>query len=241
MQPRSRIPLLLMVAAALAARPSPAASQAVEAWFAESDKASTYTSISEEILALSDRLRAHGIPDRPLADRLAEGAIKRVDPQRLAQALGEETLRIEQAAAALQRALLFPESPSEASTALAEAGLLLRSGLGFGELELALAAVAPLSGSSSQRAARALTALAAVKAVDARFPLGAEERAGLCVALARSRIPKERFDSLVSVFAKGRVVGLSAYRLASIATATIESGRSFDAIEKEIERRARKP
>jgi len=239
--PRSRIPVLLLAAAALAARPSLGAAQAVEAWLASSDKAAAYASVTAEILALSDRLRAGGIPDRPLADRLAEGAGKRVDPLKLAQALVEETIRIEEAAAALRRARLFPESPSEAATALAGAGLLLRSGLGLGELELALAAVEPLPGGAAPRAARALTALAAVKAVDARFPLGADERTALCVALAKSRIPKERFDSLVSVFAKGRVAGLTAPRLASIATATIESGGSFDAIEKEIERRARKP
>ena len=235
--PRARLLLvpLLLAAASLAA------GQGTRDWFERDPEAAAYAGIRSGVEALSLRAQGEGLPESLLLRRLVEGAAKRAEPERLLLALSEETERL----VALKKALggrgLLPRDPAKAEGILAEGSVILRAGVG---LPLLLSAVdASLGGGAGPdaSAARAYAALGAAISVNARFPLGEAAFRALALALAGSSLPEGRFGAFVAVFARGRASGLAADRIAEISVAVLDAGGSLDRVEKELERRMRKP
>lgn len=234
-------------AALLFAAITPAAGQDLSAWFDHAPEAAAYASGRHAAEALAAKVRAAGLADRLLVDRIVEGVRKRVPPDRLIAAMVDETTRLESISRLLAERSLLPADPSEAAGFAAEASLLMRAGATTAEFEAALDAAAKLEtqgkpGSSQGiRVERALSAIATVRAINARFPLDEADRSSLCFALVGSVLDSGRFDSLVSVFAKYRAIGLPAQRIASIVAKVCVEGGSLELIERELQRRIRTP
>jgi len=228
--------ILSIALLALAAAPS--SGQEAAAWFERAPGAAGYASIRGAAEAAAARLRAAGLPDGLLAARLEEGARKRIAPERLAAALADEAVRYEAIAAELSSRGLLPELPSEAGGLAERAGLLMRGGTALAEIAAALDA-APRG--SAARAERALSAVAAEFSIHARFPLAPAERIALAAALAGSALGEERFASLLAVFARYRAEGLPASRICSLSVDILGAGGSVEGVERELQRRIRRP
>lgn len=235
--PRARF----LLASLLLASVVQAAGQEMRAWFERSPEAAAYAAIRDRVEELSLRARKAGLPERLLAGRLVEGAAKRADPERLLLALSEEADRLIALKSSLGERGLLPSDPGEAEGILAEGSVLLRAGLGLPLLLSAVDASPRDRGGPGAAVARAFAALGAVLSVHARFALGEAAASALAASLAGSSLPESRFGSLVSLFARGRASGLSADRIAELCAEVLDSGGSLDRIEREIERRMRKP
>jgi hypothetical protein len=236
-----------IVAALLSMGFFPASSQDLAAWFGRAPEASAYSSVRSAAEALAARIRAAGLPDRLLAERMTEGASKRVPPDRLIAAIGEETSRLELVAGLLSERSLLPAAAEDSAALASEASLLLRAGIAFSDLAVALDAAASrdpavgAEGSKVEKAERALSATATVYAIHSRFSLAEADRRGLAVALVGSGLERRRFDSLVSVFAAYRARGLVSGRIAAIVIEVLDAKGSLERIERELQRRSTTP
>lgn len=228
-----RLLALLLLALGFA---TPLCAQEIAAWFQSSPSAPRYGGIRIEAERLGSALSEEGLPDRPLAERLAEGAGKRVDPLKLLAVLRDEAARLRAVADLLRARDLL--SSSNASSLAAEGSLLLRAGVSPALMGEALDAAVLLKPGSPAR--RAFAALAAVVSINARFGLDEGSERTLALALVVGGLPEERFDALVSLFARGRARGLGTDRIASLVAEMLRGGGSLDRIERELDRRTRK-
>ncbi len=236
----SRLLLTLCAAALLAGR---AGAQGLGAWFDRDSAAGDYAAIAGRARELAAKAARDGVPERLLEERLAEGARKRVSPERLAAALEEEEARLAEVASLLDGIGLGRDRPREAQ--IAAGGLLRRAGASPALLAAALAAARLPPGAAAAGPAaladRAFAAVAATVSVNARFPLAEPAMARLAAALAAGGLRDDRFPSLVSVFARGKASGLATERIAEICSSVLEGGGSIERMESEIQRRTRKP
>jgi hypothetical protein len=208
-----------------------AAADEVAAWLESAPEASAYASVRDRIEATAALAAKDGVPDRLLALRLVEGAHKRAAPTKLAAALEEEERRLASLAALLAGRNLPPQVREEL---IEQGGILLRAGAVVEDIGLPLAAAE----SGPEGARRAFAAASAVSVLNARFALDSDARIRLPTALVRSKVPREGFSSLVSIFTKWRAKGLTAKSIASAAIAALESGASIERVDQEIERRS---
>ncbi|MDA8425358.1 MAG: hypothetical protein M0Z80_04415 [Treponema sp.] len=232
-----------LLAALLAFSVVQARAQEVGAWFGR-PSASTYSGIRAEVESLAASASAQGVPERLFVRRLAEGAEKRIPPERLVAALREDARRFAEVALMLgERSLLPPES-ERAGELIWQGSLLLRAGSRSADLAAALDAVASGAakagaGGAFAQAQRAEDSLAAAIALEARFHFASSSVGRLAAAIARSRLERGIFASLVSVFARAAASGLSADAAADSVIRVLDAGGSLDALEREIQRRTR--
>ena len=213
----------------------------ITAWFNGAEEARKYGSIKNEVELLVLNLGFSGLGEGLLVGRLVEGSQKRIPAEKLLAALRDETRRLQSIARLLNDRGLFPVG--DADGLAAEASLLLRAGLGEGEFSVALDATAELADLKTPlpKVQRVLSALSTVLAIHARFQLEAGDRRKLAATLVMSRIPRERFGSLVSLFARGKASGLAQSRICLLVIEFASSGATMERIERELERRIRTP
>jgi len=208
-----------------------AAADEVAAWLDSAPEAAAYASVRDRIEAAASLAEKDGVPERLLALRLAEGARKRAAPERLAAALEEEERRL----ASLASLLAGRSLPAQVREELIEqGGILLRTGAAIDDIGLPLAAAE----SGAEGARRAFAAASTVSLLRARFALDGDAKSRLSAALVRSKVPRESFSSLISIFTKWRAEGLASKSIASAAIAALESGASIERVDREIERRS---
>ena len=217
------------------------AKRTIAVWFGGTEEEKKYGSIKNEVELLALNLGFSGLGEGLLVDRLVEGSQKRIPAEKLLVALKDETRRLQSIARILSERGLFPVG--EADGLAAEASLLLRAGLGESEFATALDATAELVDLKTPlpKVQRVLTALSTALAIHARFPLEVGDRQKLITALVLSRIPRERFGSLVSLFARGKASGMSQSRMCALVIEYASSGATMERIERELERRIRTP
>ncbi|MBL8967671.1 MAG: hypothetical protein JNG85_11740 [Spirochaetaceae bacterium] len=225
-RPRSLVCALFILFAAAA----PA--QELAAWFDGAPEAAPYAAARERVLKAA--AAAPDLPEGLLVERLVEGARKRVPPDRLAAALEAEIARLADLSPLFDRAKTDPEAFREL---LAEGGLLLRAGASRAEIASALAVASP--GEEGSR--RALAAVSLLVALRARFDLGAAEGSRLAAALVRGAVPRDKFQNLLSVFARWKAQGLSVARVSAVVAEALEAGASLERVERELQRRTGKP
>ncbi len=213
----------------------------LEAWFGGAEEARKYGTIKDEVELLAMELRFAGLGEGLLVDRLVEGSKKRIPAEQLLRALKDETKRLQTIARLLNERGLFPTVDADGPAA--EASLLFRAGLGEGDFAAALDATAELEDLKDPlpKVKRVVSALSTVMAIDARFHLDTDDRRSLNAALVMSKIPRERFGSLISLFARAKASGLTQSRICSLFIEYASSGSSMERIEREIERRMRAP
>jgi hypothetical protein len=191
--PVGRLALCLVIAIAAC----PLSSQSVEAWFSRAKEASAYASVQADFLALSAAARAGMLTDRPLSDRIVEGARKGVAPQRLLAILKDETGKLLTVAALLRERGLMPANAETADRLFSQAAIMLRTGLEPEDFKAALDGAISSLGANQAASARAIAVLAAV----AGIPVDEEARQDIIVALASGPLPDSRLDSARSTWA----------------------------------------
>jgi hypothetical protein len=217
------------------------AKKTLSAWFDGVEEAKKYGSIENEVELLALNLGFSGLGEGLLMDRLVEGSQKRIPAEKLLAALRDETRRLQSIARLLNERGLFPVGDADGLTA--EASLLFRAGLAEGDFSAALDATAELADLKTPlpKVQRVLSALSTMLAIHSRFQLETEDRQKLTTALVLSRIPRGRFGSLVSLFARGKASGLAQSRICSLVIEYAASGSTMERIERELERRIRIP
>jgi len=217
------------------------AKKTISAWFSGMEESRKYGSIKNEVELLALNLGFSGLGEPLLVDRLVEGSKKRIPADKLLAALKDETRRLQTIARLLNERGLFPVENADGLAA--EASLLFRAGLEEGEFAATLDATAELADLKTPlpKVQRVLTALSTALAINARFPLEAEDRRTLTTALVSSRIPRERFGSMVSLFARAKASGMAQSRICSLVSEYASSGATLERIERELERRIRTP
>ncbi|HUW40122.1 MAG TPA: hypothetical protein VMV90_03875 [Rectinemataceae bacterium] len=215
--------------------------QEVAAWFASSSAAAVYAGIRVETESLAASAAARGVPESLFVRRLAEGAEKRIPPERLASALRDDEARFTGVALLLRLRRLLPPEPERSGRLIWQGSLLLRAGATSPDLAAALDAAAATAGGAFARAERAFDALGLTVSLNARFGLPSAVSGRLAAAIVRSPLERRGFASLISVFARGKASGLSSDLVADIAIRVLDSGGSFEAIEREMQRRTRYP
>lgn len=218
------LPLLALAAAAQAG---------LSEWYSSSPAARRYKPMEAELAALMAEAESRGIPSELILSRLAEGAEKRVAPERLAAALRGD---IEAYASVL--AILAESAPGAASgplraSLLGRGGMVLRAGLP-GELFKAVLGQAVAKGIEP---GRAIDALLAVAAAGSRLGLDAGSQESLALSLALSKEKSERFSLLSSLFLRGQAGKMGPRELVSLAISVFDSGGGFLQLEGEITRR----
>jgi hypothetical protein len=221
----------------------------LRAWFGGAEEARKYGIIQNEVELLALELRFSGLGDglgerlseSLLVDRLVEGSKKKIPAEKLLGALKDETRRLQSIARLLNERGLFPVGRADGPTA--EASLLFRAGLEEGDFSAALDDTAELEDFKDPlpKVQRIITALSTLMAINTRFHLDSGDRRRLTAALVLSEIPRERFGSLISLFARARASGLAQSRICSLVIEYASSGSTMERIERELERRMRTP
>ncbi|HUX41590.1 MAG TPA: hypothetical protein VMV83_10535 [Rectinemataceae bacterium] len=174
------------------------AAQEVSSWFDRSPDAAAYAAVKQDLLALAARSISGMHSDRPLAERLAEGARKRVAPDRLLAALGTETDRLLSAAAEIDKRGLLPTDSRSAGTMMAQVGIALRAGLEPNDIGAAFDGASARLGVSPAARDRALAVISAMTGLS----LDAKQRSALIAALAASQLPTVRFRGVRGALAE---------------------------------------
>lgn len=174
------------------------AAQDVQAWFDRSADSAAYASVQADFTALAATEIAGMGSDKPLADRLSEGARKGVAPTRLLAALRTETDRLLEAAVVIKRRGLLPAKPTAAGDLMAQIGIALRAGLDTRDVEVAFDGAMARLGAIPAAADRAVLVLSAV----AGLAIDDVNRAALIGALSSSALPPYRLHDVRGAFAE---------------------------------------
>ena len=232
--PRFVVALLFLFALAAAA-----GAQNLAAWFAKPANQAAYGAIAEKVDALASSLKASSLSDSLLAARLEEAARKRVPAASLLVTLEADTTRYLTVSAALRDRSLLPENEKMASTAVGQAALLLRAGLGENILEASLDASLDKLGAKaggSVAVSRAIATLSVVATAHAAYGLSDDECLFLAWALAGSDLADKRLDAALAPMKSIMAKGASASEALRAAIATLTKGRSGAAEAKAAEK-----
>lgn len=223
---------IAFLATALAFAMAAAAEPLVD-WYAASPRASAYLSIRGELAELLADCEAEGIPEELLMARIAEGAGKRVQPDRLVS-----VLRTDLSNYVVVKGLVARHYPGEIgggrlAVLLERGGMALRAGLDAAQFG-AMVAAASVRGAD---AARAMDAILAVAAAQASVPIDDDGKVALAVALALSGESPEHFSQLSSLLLRGRAGRLQTRELVAMIVGVLGKGGGFLQVDREITRR----
>jgi hypothetical protein len=202
-------------------------------WFAGSEAAVRYEPIHPELSSILADAERRSIPAELLLMRIAEGAKKRVSPEKLLPALSLDVDNYAFALSIISKSTPGEPSPRDKVDLLARSGMALRSGMDAAVFERVLSRVA----GSAAALRRGINALVAVAAVDSRMPLDGESKERLALSLASSKEDEGKYSLLSSLFVRGRTGRIGARDLVSIAVSVLDSGGGFLQLENEITRR----
>lgn len=229
--------LLSLFALLLPGRLGAETPETVAAWLA-APLGRTYAGVGPGLLETAAAARARGIPEALLVERIDEGARKGSPPERLAAAIAQDLRRYVSLLGLLERRGQRPAEEGALRALLGQGSILLRAGYSLEGLEAALAAGARRAeGPPGLGASRGFRAAAVALDAALRFGLQASKREALGAALAGSALPDEGLDSLLSLFARARGLGLSAERSADILTEELSKGSTLEGLERELARR----
>jgi len=210
-----------------------AAGDPLSGWFDTSPSAGRYESVRQELVSIVAEATGRGVPAELMASRVAEGAEKRVAPEKLVTALRKDLADYSAILSVFARTMqAAPEGRTRAEL-LSRGGLALRAGMDIETFERAFAGA--LRKGAAPR--RAVDALVAVAAVDSRMPLDGESEAALAASLASSAEKEDRFSQLASLLLRGKAGRLATRDLVVLAVSVFDSGGGFLQLESEISRR----
>ncbi len=172
----------------------------VDSWLSKSSTKESYGGLEPEIRAAAAELRQLSLSEDLLLSRLEEGAKKSVPASVLQAGIRTDMEHIRQTVRSLQARNLMPSREKDATQAVEKALLLLRAGIGAGEMEAALdAAVAKAGPKGRQQPAlsRAFSALGAVASAKAAYGLSENSRQTLAKYLITSELAERKFDSAI--------------------------------------------
>jgi hypothetical protein len=207
----------------------PAVGDELTSWFATDRRARAYLGVETELQSLFDQARLHKVPIGPLIDKLREGAAKRVEPERLLNAVGETIDQLARARSVLVQA---SGSSLESEEDVQAVSFLLRS------LPEELARELIASGLDKGRDMRAIRA--AGDAIASLLSI-AELEEGEAVMVGKLLLAGEMrvraYGSLPSIYLKAKASGLTDREiLDEVIIGTLESGGSIASMHKKIDR-----
>ena len=208
----------------------PAMGDELSSWFASDPRARAYEEVEAELQGLIDEARLKKVPVDPLIDKLREGAAKRVEPERLLDAVAETIDQLSRARLILEQAS-GSSSPSEED--MRAVSLLLRG------LPEQLAGELIAFGLEQGREMRAILAAGdAITRLRSIAELEEGETLKVGTLLLAGKVPVFAYDSLPSIYLKGRASGLSDREiLDEVIIETLESGGGIIAMHTKINRK----
>lgn len=227
-----RILAVLAPAALLAILPAAAQQRKVEDWLG-GKQGEAYREVAPAIVEAARTAREASVPDELIVERLTEGAAKSVAPDVLQRALEQDAANLAAFAAILDRRLPALD-PADRTEALRLGASAARGGIEPATLDEAVA----WAREGGHELGRTLSALVAVASL--RRGLGLDQRAALALAEAfvRSKEKTNRFAAFVSLLSGARARGLSAQTVVEAALSALAEGRTFLALERELNRRS---
>lgn len=206
-------------------------------WFDAAPEAERYREIKPDLLALFREADETGIPADLLLGKVKEGAAKRVPPSRLLRAIRLEKERFQTGLEIITNAGYSPaEKREKLSPYLKLLGIILREGTAKTFLEELLHD----AWTKGLNLAQGISSCGAVFQVQKITSLPEEDLLRLGKALFESSLPPSGYDSLPSVFLKGRVNRISERDILEIALRIFENGGGLIQLERELGRRMRK-
>lgn len=210
-----------------------AAQDGLADWYSRSSLAGKYVSIHQDLLSILSEAGKVDIPSELMMARLAEGAEKRVAPDKLVIALRKDLAIYGQVLSILSRSPLGGVASREREELLILGGLAFRSGMDAATFEAAFMAAVD----RKVKPRRAMAAIVAVAAAGSRLPLESEGEKRLAVSMAQSAEKEERFALLSSLFLRGKAGKMGTPELVELAVSIFSSGGGFLQLENEITRR----
>jgi hypothetical protein len=218
----------LIVAAAMSA----AAQRNVTAWFGGED-GTRYGEVQPAIERAAEAALAARVPEELLVERLAEGAAKGVAPDVLRRALEESAGTFTSLAASIDRRT--PRLDSGIRTeALRLGAIAVRGGIGLDTVDAAVAWTVD----GGQDLGRTMSALVAVAVLHRGLGLDADRGLALVKAFVLSKEKTNRFGAFVSLLSGARARGLGADTVIDAALSALAEGRTFLALQRELDRRS---
>jgi hypothetical protein len=207
----------------------PAAGDELTSWFDGDPRARAYQAVETELRELFAEAREREVPIDPLIDKLREGAAKRVDAQRMLDAVGETIDRLARARFVLEQTA---GEVSESLEDLQAVSLLLR-GLSE-ELTVELIAFGLEKGRDMRAIRAAGDAITRLRSI-AELEEGETLKVG--TLLLTSKVPVFAYGSLPSIYLKGRTAGLAEREiLDEVIIETLASGGGIIAMHTKIDR-----
>ena len=226
---RGALAILLLLAALPVS-----AEKKVAAWFGGKDGA-PYGEVQPAIEKAADEAVAARVPEELLVERLAEGAAKGVVPEVMQRAMEEGA----SALAALAKILddRVPRLESGPRTdALRLGAIAMRGGLDVRTVDAAVAWTVE----GGREVGRTMSALVAVASLHRGLDLDADRALALAKAFSLSQEKTSRFSAFVSLLSGARARGLAADTVVDAALSALAEGRTFLALQRELDRRSKR-
>lgn len=215
-----------------ASLPVAAAEKKVGEWFGGKDGA-PYGEVKPAIEQAAGQALAARVPEELLVERLAEGAAKGVAPEVLQRAMVEEA-GVLAAIAAVLDARLPRLGADDRTEALRLGALAARGGIGTATVDAAVAWTVE----GGRDLDRTMSALVAAASLHRGLGLDADRALALVRAFALSKEKTTRFGAFVSLLSGARARGLAADTVVEAALAALAEGRTFLAVQRELDRRS---
>jgi hypothetical protein len=216
----------------LAALPA-SAEKKVAAWFGGKDGA-PYGGVQPAIEKAAGEAVAARVPEELLVERLAEGAAKGVAPQVMQRAMEEGAASLAALAAILDDRMPRLESGLR-TDALRLGAIAVRGGIDIAIVDAAVAWTIEGGGDLG----RTMSALVAVASLDRGLDLDGDRALALAKAFSLSREKTSRFGAFVSLLSGARARGLAADTVIDAALSALAEGRTFLALQRELDRRSK--
>jgi len=216
--------------------------QLITDWFRENRESVRYDQIEDELHSLFSSAEAAQIPPELLMEKLREGAAKRIAPDRIFKALQDELQLLYTAREIISSAgfssinRTSDNRTSELKNGLKITVIMLREGIGE-------KAVRELLTEAKRRGiplASAISACSAVFHVAKITELSDTELIRLSAALYSSNLTPSNYDTVPSVFVKGRVNRLSDADILDLVESVFSRGGGLIRVERELRTRVRR-
>ncbi len=209
-----------------------AAEKSVGEWFGGNDGA-PYGEVKPAIEQAAGQAVAARVPEELLVERLAEGAAKGVAPEVMQKAVVEEAGALV-AIASILDARVPRLGAADRTEGLRMGALAVRGGIGTATVDAAVAWTVE----GGRDLDRTMSALVAVASLHRGLGLDADRGLALVRAFALSKEKSSRFGAFVSLMSGARARGLAAGTIVEATLAALEKGRTFLALQRELDRRS---
>lgn len=222
-----------LVALLVAALPV-SAEKKVASWFGGKDGA-PYGEVQPAIEKAAEEAVAARVPEELLVERLAEGAAKGVAPEVMQRAMEEGAATLAAIAAIIdERAPRLESGPR--TDALRLGAIAVRGGIDVQTVDAAVAWTIEGGGNVG----RTMSALVAVASLARGLGLDADRALALAKTFSLSQEKTSRFGAFVSLLSGARARGLAADTVVDAALSALAEGRTFLALQRELDRRSKR-